>query len=804
MKMLRVPERSVVDVASTAAAASALQPNPDAIQAFRGRFRSYLRRRGEGRRLELNVFCPTGPGGGVDPSCGKGGQGRKVTPGPAVKQITGRLKDPKVKKQVEDTLDELRSRYPAMAALKPITTVDLRKGEAGGGEYYGDGGVGAPTVMIIYAEGLPLTSPKLEFGGDVLIGSVREAVAHEYGHHLWDGTKPAKRKEWQKLYGEVGADGWKKVSDYAASHPEEGFSESLAAFTHPSYSGGLPAAAEGYFRKLLGGGGKENASVLQEYSPLPELLAEYERLRKNAFCPTGKGGGVDPTCSPGGGGGSGKVKKQAGFDVVPGVKSVKKAPDFEFTSTYHVTLDGGDVHSIFFDRQSSIWMHANPKGTSVRDQYLATVKAEVLPRLVEWQDRYKANAFCPTGKGGGVDPTCTSGGKPGPKTKIRTQHRMRQAAAGKTGEGKGKKPPAPATPKPPEPKPPAVTIDYDQADPHHPEARKIWDDHGGRRRLESFLAKTAGMEAEGFKLQELRDKAFKLGSDHHTATQEWLKLAKSKSKAKDHPKKLKAAKANMDRLRAEHDEAISARNEAIKQADTLPERGRAALLEVMGVSSPSVVAYSSKGKKTYDWESEGLEPTGDTKVAIDDGLGFASRLTGGGHKSDVKMSLSTDGRGHYIPGGPTSGAIAMGRTTGDLADLDSGKKKEGYPGQRKRLMEDTAYTAAHEVGHHYENTIPGLRDKARAFLDYRLQGEPVIQMNRKPGMSSLRDDEHGAKDRFDKAFGTSEAYYVGKQYHRDTEVVSMGLQKLYQDPVGFARRDPEYFQWLTTALRGGG
>lgn len=104
------------------------------------------------------------------------------------------------------------------------------------------------------------------------------------------------------------------------------------------------------------------------------------------------------------------------------------------------------------------------------------------------------NAFCPTGKGGGVDPTCTSGGKPGPKTKLRTQHRLRQILAGK-GKGKPKPPtpkkttkpspePTPPAPTPaptPAPKPAAVTVDYDQKDPHHEEARKIRDDHGGGR-----------------------------------------------------------------------------------------------------------------------------------------------------------------------------------------------------------------------------------------------------------------------------------------------------------------------------------
>lgn len=34
----------------------------------------------------------------------------------------------------------------------------------------------------------------------------------------------------------------------------------------------------------------------------------------------------------------------------------------------------------------------------------------------------------------------------------------------------------------------------------------------------------------------------------------------------------------------------------------------------------------------------------------------------------------------------------------------------------------------------------------------------------------------------------------------DTEIVSMGVEKLYTDPMGFAKRDPEYFQFVCHIL----
>jgi hypothetical protein len=96
--------------------------------------------------------------------------------------------------------------------------------------------------------------------------------------------------------------------------------------------------------------------------------------------------------------GHGSNKKQAGFELVPGVKSIKKAADHEFTGTKLVTLDNGDVHPIFFDRQSGVWHHGNHTTDSRTTRgMIATQKDEVLPRLVK---RAAAGEFVPNPKEG--------------------------------------------------------------------------------------------------------------------------------------------------------------------------------------------------------------------------------------------------------------------------------------------------------------------------------------------------------------------------------------------------------------------
>ena len=63
--------------------------------------------------------------------------------------------------------------------------------------------------------------------------------------------------------------------------------------------------------------------------------------------------------------------------------------------------------------------------------------------------------------------------------------------------------------------------------------------------------------------------------------------------------------------------------------------------------------------------------------------------------------------------------------------------------------------------------------------------------------------ERGRKDRFDAFFDQREAYYCGKDYGpRATEIISMGLEALYVDAIGFARKDPEYCKFILGVLSG--
>lgn len=122
-------------------------------------------------------------------------------------------------------------------------------------------------------------------------------------------------------------------------------------------------------------------------------------------------------------------------------------------------------------------------------------------------------------------------------------------------------------------------------------------------------------------------------------------------------------------------------------------------------------------------------------------------------------------------------------------------------------------TIVHELGHIIEEQKPGVQDAAKEFLAKR------ISKDEKPQEISYLKKEYGFEDKFKDAFGSS-ARYVGKVYLKDretninyvtpssipkvcgpTEVISMGIQKLYDNPYHFARTDPEYMKFVLGTLR---
>lgn len=109
-----------------------------------------------------------------------------------------------------------------------------------------------------------------------------------------------------------------------------------------------------------------------------------------------------------------------------------------------------------------------------------------------------------------------------------------------------------------------------------------------------------------------------------------------------------------------------------------------------------------------------------------------------------------------------------------------------------KSADKTESLTAHELGHWMESRVPGVNDKANAFLDRRTLGEPLRHMG--PGYGA---DEYTRRDKFISP-------YMGKKYAgtTDTEITSMALEYMYKDAAKLAREDPEMFDFIYNLLRG--
>jgi hypothetical protein len=122
---------------------------------------------------------------------------------------------------------------------------------------------------------------------------------------------------------------------------------------------------------------------------------------------------------------------------------------------------------------------------------------------------------------------------------------------------------------------------------------------------------------------------------------------------------------------------------------------------------------------------------------------------------------------------------------------------------------DKIETYVHEIGHGVED-YGYYNNEAKAFLHYRTQNDmPTVLRKKFPSANPKYDfdpREVAFEDEFFKAFGQVNTRrtgaYVGKYYKRGTEILSMGIELLYNDPVGFAQRDPEFFKFIVGIMRG--
>ena len=155
-------------------------------------------------------------------------------------------------------------------------------------------------------------------------------------------------------------------------------------------------------------------------------------------------------------------------------------------------------------------------------------------------------------------------------------------------------------------------------------------------------------------------------------------------------------------------------------------------------------------------------------VGTIDGMTHPDRRPGIAVEIDVDRDV---GRSYYTPGKNTIHLNANGRLDPD-----------GRP-------EWNDHTIAHEYGHHVETSNFEIQNRRREFIESRTVNKA------QPLGGDYNKDELYRDDNF-----TSR--YVSKTYSdpRSSEVVSMGIQQLHDNPGRFAASDPDYFNFTYNTL----
>jgi hypothetical protein len=121
-----------------------------------------------------------------------------------------------------------------------------------------------------------------------------------------------------------------------------------------------------------------------------------------------------------------------------------------------------------------------------------------------------------------------------------------------------------------------------------------------------------------------------------------------------------------------------------------------------------------------------------------------------------------------------------------------------WQGGVKERKEHGYRTLWHEFGHAIEHDNPGITAAANTLRDERGKASGRKKLREVEGTDSYADHEVTYEDKW------AEGAYVGKWYGHQgpTEVLSMGVEALLDDPVLFHSRDPEHFHFTVTALAG--
>lgn len=166
-----------------------------------------------------------------------------------------------------------------------------------------------------------------------------------------------------------------------------------------------------------------------------------------------------------------------------------------------------------------------------------------------------------------------------------------------------------------------------------------------------------------------------------------------------------------------------------------------------------------------------------------EGIDAFTRLVGRGHLDGREIQYEKiSGRAHYRS------------TTYGHQKNNEGRDAIAMAGK------DRPWVIVHELGHWLEERAPGLHELIRDHYGKRTAGEKPQPMSKITGNKAYKSHELSRVDKWVDPYSGKD--YAGQFGMRNSEIVSMTLQQMYEDVLGLIDKDPETFDLLWHYLRG--
>ncbi len=418
--------------------------------------------------------------------------------------------------------------------------------------------------------------------------------------------------------------------------------------------------------------------------------------------------------------------------------------------------------------------------------------------------------------------------------------------------GKGKKPlpPKPPAPKPPAPKPPlppppppppAGTKKPTQEKPaiksKFPNATKAYDSKEkaslepvikeNQKQLQAVRDKIIKESSAAQKDVESQENKYQETKKNLSETQQkFSELAKRQDEvAATDPKKYEEYKAQIER---DYGKLQSLREE-LRAQKQIVENSRAKVREIglkairedmLEINKQDGFSSQQLSKATEELKQKQQTAIATDKKSIrdskDDNAVRQREKAQDALRSIFNPNTHTDSLSKPITYSGTSREYSVGRTL-EFVDGTRGANLTGIVINKQTTLS----TILHEYGHQVENGSPEAHDLCADFLKKRTSGEKVERYQKIFRGYGYGKNEEGSPDDFEKTFKAvvpdantkNKAYYAGKRYKEtpfgasskslaSTEVYSMGLELLHENPVAFAQADPEWFDLVSGIATG--